>query len=392
MQIRYAERMSHFPVYLFDALDAAKSAQQAKGVDVIDLGVGDPDHGSPDYAVEELVRTARDDRNHHYPSYRGLPAFRRAVATWYERTFGVVLDPDREVLSCIGSKSGMARMPLAFCNPGDVVLIPNPCYPAYRPGIALAAAETAEMPLLEKNGFLPRLEDIPSDTARRAKLLYLNYPGNPTAACANTRFFADVVAFARQYEIIVVHDAPYSEISFDGAKQPSFLQVPGAKEVGVEFNSCSKAFNMTGWRVAYIVGNAEVVAGLGKLASNVDMGIFEPIQYAAIKALLAGPAFTTASARLFEERRDVLVEGLNRLGWNVIVPQATFFMWTRVPDGKTPCAEFASALLEKAGVLVSPGTGFGDKGEGYIRLALTVPVERLREATERIREAGFVYG
>lgn len=391
MKIQFADRLSHFPVYLFDALDAAKAKQEAKGVDVIDLGVGDPDRGSPDYVVEELIRTAQDDANHHYPSYKGLPALRQAVADWYRRTFAVELNPADEVLPVIGSKGGMAHLPVAFCNPGDVVLISNPCYPAYRPGIALAGAESYEMPLLEQNGFLPVLADIPSDIARKAKLMLLNYPGNPTAACATPEFFQDVVAFARQYEIIVCHDAPYSEISFDGRKQPSFLQAAGAKEVGVEFHSCSKTFNMPGWRVGYMVGNKDVVAGLGKLKSNVDMGIFHPIQYAAIKALNAGPEFTAASARLFETRRNALVEGLNALGWNVIVPGATFFLWTRVPDGKTPCAEFAAAVLERAGVLISPGTGFGSLGEGYIRIALTVEIERLREAVERLKKAGFVY-
>lgn len=391
MRIQYAERMKHFPVYLFDALDAAKAEQQAKGVDVISLGVGDPDQGSPDFVVDELCRTARDDANHHYPSYKGLAVFRKAVAAWYEANYGVKLDPTDNVLSLIGSKSGMGHMPLAFCNPGDGVLIPNPCYPAYRPGIVLAGAETIEMPLLEENGFLPKLDDIPSEDAKRAKLMLLNHPGNPTAACATPEFFREVVAFARQYEIIVCHDAPYNEISFDGNKQPSFLQTEGAMDVGVEFNSCSKTFNMPGWRVAYMVGNSDVVAGLGKLKSNVDMGIFEPIQLAAVKALESGTSFYHASARMYQARRDTLVSGLNELGWNVIVPGASFFMWTRVPDGKTPCAAFATQLLEKAGVLVSPGTGFGTHGEGYIRIALTVSEERLREVVQRIKDAGFVY-
>lgn len=390
MKIQPAERLSHLPVYLFDDLDNQKAAAAARGIDVIDLGVGDPDRPTPDYIIDVLCKEVRDDRHHHYPSYKGLPEYRQAVANWYKKRFGVDLDPNSEVLSLIGSKIGVALLPFALCNPGDIVLIPNPCYTAYRPGITLAGAAIAEMPLLEKNGFLPDFSAIPSDVAKKAKLMLLNHPGNPTAALATKEFFAAAVDFANQHGIAVSHDAPYSEATFDGEVALSFLQTPGAKEVGVEFHSCSKVFNMPGWRTAYCSGNRDIVAALGKVRSNIDMGQFEPVQLAAAAALNGPMDHPQKMARMYQERRDVLCGGLDNLGWKVIWPKATFFVWTRVPtDAKS--GDFARDLLNKAGVLVSPGTGFGTLGEGYIRIALTVEVDRLKQAVERIKEAGFVY-
>ncbi len=391
MNIQGADRLSKLPVYLFDDLDAQKAAEVAKGVDVIDLGVGDPDRPTPGYIVEALKQAVDNDRNHHYPSYKGLPEYRRAVAHWYKTNFNVDLDPEKEVLACIGSKRGVADLPMALCNPGDVVLVPNPCYTAYLPGILMAGAEVHFMPLLEENDFLPDLDAIPEPVRHRAKLMLLNFPGNPTAALGPLSFFQKVVEFAEQYNIIVSHDAPYSEAVFDGNRQPSFLETPGAKEVGIEFHSVSKVFNMSGWRCAHAVGNAEVLACLGKMRSNVDMGVFQPIQYAAIAALTGSMDFTREMCRVYNRRRDVLIEGLNRLGWNVRKNPASFFVWTRVPQKGISSGEFAAAVLKKSGVLFTPGRGFGEYGEGYIRIALTVEEDRLREAVDRIEKAGFVY-
>ena len=390
MRIEPAERLNHLPVYLFDDLDNQKAAAIAKGIDVIDLGVGDPDRPTPGYIIDVLCEKARDDRYHHYPSFKGLPEYRQAVAGWYKRRFGVDLDPNSEVLSLIGSKIGVALLPFALCNPGDMVLIPNPCYTAYRPGITLAGAAIHEMPLHEKNGFLPDLTEIPTDVAKKARLMLLNHPGNPTAALATPKYFADVVAFANQYNIAVSHDAPYSEATFDGEVALSFLQTPGAKEVGVEFHSCSKVFNMPGWRCAYCSGNSTIVGALGKVRSNIDMGQFEPVQLAAAAALNGSMDHPQRMAKMYQDRRDALCGGLDELGWKVIWPKATFFVWTRVPCD-TKSGEFAKALLDKAGVLVSPGSAFGSMGEGYIRIALTVEVDRIKQAVERIKTAGFVY-
>jgi len=357
---------------------------------VIDLGVGDPDKPTPDYILQAMWEAAQDDKNHHYPSYKGLAEFRKAVSSWYKSNFNVDLDPNTEVLSLIGSKGGMASIPLALMDPYDVILLPNPCYPAYRPGIYLADGEIFEMPLKEQNNFLPVFEDIPSDVARKAKVMFLNYPSNPTAAVADIKFFSKVVDFAKQNSIIVCHDAPYSEAAFDAWRNPSFLEAPGAKDIGIEFNSCSKTFNMSGWRVAFVVGNKDIISALGALKSNTDMGIFQPLQYAAIKALTSPMDFTRKMSKVYEGRRNILVAGLNELGWNVIVPKASFFMWTRVPCNMSS-SDFASAILEKAGVLITPGIGFGSLGEGYIRIALTVDEPILKSAVDRIKNAGFVY-
>lgn len=390
MPIKPAERLKHLPVYLFDDLDAQKEEATQRGIDVIDLGVGDPDKPTPDYIIDVLCEKARDEKHHHYPSFKGLPEYRQAVAYFYKTRFNVDLDPNKEILSLIGSKIGVALLPFALCNPGDTVLIPNPCYTAYRPGITLAGAEIAEMQLREENGFLPILSEIPTDVAKKAKLMLLNHPGNPTAALATREYFQEVVEFARQYDIAVSHDAPYSEATFDGEIALSFLETPGSKEVGVEFHSCSKAYNMPGWRTAFCSGNSDIVAALGKVRSNIDMGQFEPVQLAAAAALRSGFEHPRKMAKMYEERRNALCGGLDELGWKVIWPKATFFVWTRVPtDAKS--GEFAKDILAKAGVLISPGNAFGSMGEGYIRIALTVEVDRLKEAVQRIKDAGFAY-
>ena len=392
MKIVGADRLKHFPVYLFDALDAQKAEEQAKGVDVIDLGVGDPDRPTPRYIIEALKQAVDDPRHHHYPSYKGLSAYRQAIAHWYKTNFHVNLDPETEVLSSIGSKGGVASLPMALCNPGDVVLVPDPCYTAYLPGIQMAGAEVHFMPLLEENDFLPDLDAIPEAIRRRARLMLLNFPGNPTAALGPASFFSRVVEFADRHGIMVCHDAPYSEAVFDGNRQPSFLETSGAKELGIEFHSMSKVFNMSGWRCACAVGNRDVIACLGKVKSNTDMGIFQPIQMAAVAALTGTMDFTREIARVYERRRNVLCDGLDQLGWKVRRPPATFFIWTRVPDPGLSSGAFAEKVLKKAGILITPGRGFGEHGEGFIRIALTVEEEVCRSVIDRIKKAGLVYG
>lgn len=391
MQILPAKRLDLFPVYLFDQLDQDKAKVEATGADVIDLSVGDPDRETPAHIVQALCEAAHNPVHHHYPSYRGLPEFRQAIASWYQDTFRVTLDPDAEVLSLIGSKGGIGHVPSALADPGDIVLIPDPCYPAYKPGIVLADAQFETMPLLESNGYLPDLDAIPASVRKRAKLMILNYPQNPTAAVATAEFFSHVVRFAIENEIIIVHDAAYSQAYFDGERVFSFLEVPGAKDVGIEINSMSKTFNMSGWRIAFAVGNRKVLAALGKVKSNVDMGVFEPIQMAGVAALRGSQDCVQHMRALYQGRRDVLVEGLNGLGWNVQKPKATFFVWLPVPEKGKLSGEFASEVLQTAHVLITPGKGFGDCGEGYVRIALTVEEERLREVIDRLEKTGFRY-
>ena len=391
MKIDGAVRLNDIPVYLFDDLDAQKAVEEAKGVDVIDLSVGDPDRPTPDYIIDAMKRAVDAPENHHYPSFKGMPEFRRAVAHWYNKQFNVDLNPDTEVLSSIGSKGGVAALPMALVNPGEVVLLPNPCYTAYIPGILMAGGEVHYMPLLPDNDYLPDLDAIPAAIRERAKLMLLNYPGNPTAALAPLSFFEKVVEFANENNCVICHDAPYCCAVFDGQRQPSFLEAPGAKDVGVEFNSLSKVFNMSGWRIAYAVGNSDVIAMLGKVKSNVDMGIFQPIQLAGVAALTGSMDFTNEMTNVYQRRRDVLVDGLNQLGWNVAKNPATFFIWIPVPEKGISSIDFAAKVLKEAGVLITPGRGFGEYGEGFIRIAITVEEDVLQTVVERIKKAGLVY-
>jgi LL-diaminopimelate aminotransferase len=360
-------------------------------MDVISLGQGDPDEGTPPDIVAELSRAASDPKNHHYPSFKGLPEYLKAIAAFYKDNFDVELEPGPEILSLVGSKGGMGRIPLALVNPGEVVLCPDPCYPAYVPGMILAGADIHFMPLTKENDFLPDLTKIPGDVAKRAKLMFLNYPNNPIGATATPEFFAEAVKFARKYEIIIVHDAPYNMMVFDEEQPLSFLTTPGARDVGVEFHSMSKLFNMTGWRCSFVSGNRHVIAALSKLISNVDMGIFRPIQYAAIKALKNGRSFMDKMNKLYQERRDVVVKGLRDLGWKVDLPKASFFVWLPVPEKGRESIPFALEILNKTGVSITPGRGFGTYGEGYLRIALTVSTERLKEVIRRLKDAGYVY-
>ena len=385
MKIETAQRLTKLPPYLFAEIDKKKREVKAKGVDVIDLGIGDPDLPTPPHIIKAIQAAAERPEHHRYPSYEGLLEFRQAVADWYKGRFGVRLDPETEVLTLIGSKEGTAHMPLAFVNPGDVVLVPDPGYPVYAAGTWFAGGECHFMPLRRENGFLPDLSAIPADVAKRAKLMYLNYPNNPTAGCATPEFFRSVVDFARRHEIIVCHDAMYSELKFDGYDPTSFMATDGAREVGVEFHSLSKTYSMTGWRLGFCVGNAAAVGGLGKIKTNVDSGVFEAVQHAGVAALRGPQDISERYRKTYQERRDVVVEGLKRCGWDVDVPKATFFVWAPGPGGRDS-RSFATRLLEEAGVVVTPGVGFGPSGEGFFRIALTIGVDRIAEAMERLQK------
>jgi LL-diaminopimelate aminotransferase len=379
----YATRLRQLPPYLFAEIDRLKQEAIHRGMDIIDLGVGDPDLPTPPHIVKRMAEAAADARHHRYPSYEGLMEFRQAVSEWYRDRFGVLLDPATEVLTLIGSKEGIAHMPLAFIEPGDAVLIPDPGYPVYQAATAFAGGTPHALPLYPSNDFLPDLESIPLDVLRKAKMLFLNYPNNPTAACAPEAFLAQAVAFAQRHRLIFCHDAAYSEIAFDGFRPASVLSAAGAKEVAIEYHSLSKTYNMTGWRIGFAVGNAEILGGLGRIKTNVDSGVFQAVQLAGIEALKGPQECVAANCKVYQERRDVLVEGLTRLGWNVPRPRATFYVWIPVPPRQSS-TELAKRLLSEAGIVMTPGVGFGPYGEGFIRAALTVPVDRIREAVERI--------
>jgi LL-diaminopimelate aminotransferase len=386
--IEYATRIKTLPPYLFAAIDEMKRQAVQRKVDIINLGIGDPDLPTPAPIIERLKQAAADPKNHQYPSYEGLLTFRQAVANWYTRRFGVALDAASEVLTLIGSKEGIGHVPLAFVDPGNIVLVPSPGYPVYPVGASFAGGVPYTMPLAKQNDFLPDLNAIPRDMATQAKLMFVNSPNNPTSVVAGTDFFNRLVAFAQEHRIIVCHDAAYSEIFYDGRRPPSFLEAEGAKEVGIEFHSLSKTFNMTGWRIGFAVGNKDVLAGLAKVKSNLDSGVFQAVQEAGIAALQLDDQVTEELRNTYQERRDVLIPGLKRLGLEVDPPAAAFYVWVAVPKGYTSTA-FTLHLLEKAGIVTTPGNGFGDPGEGYIRMTLTTAKDRLEEAVERMEKVGF---
>jgi LL-diaminopimelate aminotransferase len=383
-----ADRLKQLPPYLFMEIDRLKAEVQAKGVDIIDLGVGDPDLPTPVHILDRLAEASRDPKNHRYPSYSGMNDFRKAVADWYGRRFKVTLDPGKEVVTLIGSKEGIAHFPLAFLNPGDLALVSSPGYPVYHIGTLFAGGQSIFLPLLKKNRFLPDLSAIPAETAQKAKVLFINYPNNPTAAVADRKFFEQVVQFARENRIIVCHDAAYSEVAYDGYQPMSFLEIPGAKEVGIEFHSLSKTYNMTGWRIGFAVGNEKLIAGLSQVKSNIDSGAAQAIQWAGIEAL-EGPQEGLAELnRIYQKRRDLMTAGLRKIGLNLETPKATFYLWIEVPKGYTS-AQTTIHLLEKTGIVTTPGNGFGDPGEGYFRISLTNPEDRLQEAVARLEKIGF---
>ncbi len=379
----YADRINSLPPYLFAAIDRARQDAIKKGIDVINLSIGDPDMPTPSHIVEAMRKSLGNPARHRYPSYEGMLSFRDAAAKWYKKTMNIDLDPENEVLTLIGSKEGIAHIPLAFLNPGDVSLVPDPAYPVYNIGSILADGKPFKMPLLEENDFLPDLDAIPSDVSKKAKIMFLNYPNNPTSATAAAKFFEEVVDFANEYEVLVIHDNAYSEMTYDGYKAPSFLSTSGAINIGIEMHSLSKTYNMTGWRLGFAVGNRDILAGLGKVKTNVDSGAFEAVQEAGIAALSGHQDCVHEMNRVYKERRDALITGLNELGLDVKPPRATFYVWARV-KGKS--LDFTKMLLEKSGIVATPGVGFGEYGEGYIRFALTQSVERINEAVERMRK------
>ena len=386
--IEVAARIKTLPPYLFAAIDKMKQEAIARGVDIINLGIGDPDLPTPAPIIDSLAKAAKDPTHHQYPSYEGMLSFRKAVAGWYKRRFNVTLDPTNEVLTLIGSKEGIGHIHLAFVDPGDIVLVPSPGYPVYPVGTGFSGGVSHIMPLTKANGFLPDLNAIPKDVAKKAKLMWLNSPNNPTSVIMTKDYFKRAIAFAQDNQIIICHDAAYSEIYYDGKRPASFMEVEGAKDVGVEFHSLSKTYNMTGWRIGFVVGNMTVLAALGKVKSQLDSGVFEAVQEAGITALGLDESVTDGIRTIYQERRDTLIPGLKQLGLEVDAPPAAFYIWVTVPKGYTS-ASFTAHLLEKAGIVTTPGNGFGAPGEGYIRMTVCTTKERLAEAVERIKKAGF---
>lgn len=386
--IEVATRIKTLPPYLFAAIDKMKQEAIARGVDIINLGIGDPDLPTPKPIIESLAKAAQDPKHHQYPSYEGMLSFRKAVAGWYKRRFNVTLDPADEVLTLIGSKEGIGHVHLAFVDPGDVVLVPSPGYPVYPVGTSFCGGTAHFMPLTKANGFLPDLSAIPKDVAKKAKLMWLNSPNNPTSVIMTKDYFRRAIEFAQQHHIIICHDAAYSEIYYDGKRPVSFMEVEGAKDVGVEFHSLSKTYNMTGWRIGFVVGNKSVLAALGKVKSQLDSGVFEAVQEAGITALELDDSVTDGIRKIYQERRDTIVPGLKKLGLDVDAPPAAFYIWVTVPKGYTSTS-FTAHLLEKAGIVTTPGNGFGAPGEGYVRMTVCTTKERLAEAVERIHKAGF---
>ncbi|KAF1077787.1 LL-diaminopimelate aminotransferase [Halodesulfovibrio sp. MK-HDV] len=384
-EFKLADRLAAVPPYLFAQIDKVKAEVAARGVDIISLGIGDPDTPTPQFVLDTM-RTALDDAaNHQYPSYVGMKEYRTAVADWYKTRFDVDLDPDNEVVSLIGSKEGIAHFPLAFVNPGDLVLVCTPNYPVYGIATEFAGGQVQYVPLLEDNSFLPDLDAIDEATWVKAKAIFINYPNNPTAATADEAFYRKLIDLAKAYNVIIVADAAYTEIYYDDNNKPlSILQVEGGKDVAIEFNSLSKPYNMTGWRVGMACGNEQLVRGLGKIKENVDSGIFQAVQLAGISALRDGEPFVAGLRDMYRGRRDLVVSGLHKAGIKCNIPDATFYVWSHVPDGYTS-STFVTKVLEETGVVLTPGNGFGTPGEGYFRISLTVGNERLEEAVSRIQ-------
>lgn len=380
-----ARRLGRIPPYLFAEIDRKVQEKKRAGVDVISLGIGDPDLPTPNRIVSVLQEAAADPTNHRYPSYFGLAELREAIAGWYSSRSGVRLDPATEILPTLGSKDGISHVPLALVDPGDVVLAPDPGYTVYVTGAIMAGADPHIMPLKEENGWLPDLDAIPPDVADRARLMWLNYPNNPTAATADREFLERAVDFCRRHAIVLCHDAPYSEIAFDGYKPLTLFEIPGAKEVGLEFHSLSKTYNMTGWRIGWVCGRADLIDLIGQLKTNIDSGIFQAVQWAGIEALHGGEEETRAACEVYARRHRLVADTLNQLGWNITPPRATFYVWAPVPDGYDSIG-FAGHVLDQVGVNITPGVGFGTHGEGYFRLSVTAPDARLEQAMDRMRK------
>ena len=383
--MKLAKRIENLPPYLFVEIRKKIAEKKAKGKDVISFAIGDPDIPTPSHIIARLCQAAQDPANHRYPESDGLSELRQAIAKWYKNRFDVSLDANLEILPLIGSKEGLAHVALCFIDPGDVALVPDPGYPVYSVGTILAGGKPHYMPLTEKNNFLPDLKAIPFYVLKSAKLLWLNYPNNPTGAVADLDFFDQVVQFAKQHDLAVCHDGPYSEVTFDGYQSVSFMQAEGAKEVGVEFHSLSKSYNMTGWRIGMVVGNAEMITALKTVKSNWDSGIPQAIQYAAIEALTGPQDCIPEHNTIYQRRRDLVIDMLNSIGLEAKLPKASLYVWAKVPEGYNS-VEFANDLLEKVGVVVTPGIGYGENGEGYVRLSLTIPDAGLVKGLSRLAE------
>jgi len=383
--MRLAKRIEKLPPYLFVEISRKIAERKARGEEVISFGIGDPDSPTPGHIINRLCQAAQDPANHRYPETEGLPELRQAIAGWYKNRFGVTLDVDKEVLPLIGAKEGIVHLAFCFIDPGDTALIPDPGYPPYARGTLLAGGKPYYLPLTEKQNFLPDFEAVPTDVLKQAKLLWLNYPNNPTGAVADLNFFNKVVQLARQYDIAICHDAAYTEVAFNNYRPVSFLQVEGAREVGIEFHSLSKGYNMTGWRIGMAVGNMEMIGALSRVKSNLDSGIPQAIQHAAIEALTGSQDSIKEQNAKYQRRRDLVIDKLNSMGLEASSPKGGLYIWAKVPKGFTS-VEFANDLLEQVGVVVTPGTGYGKSGEGYVRLSLTIADASLVKGLSRLAE------
>ena len=388
--MKVSERLEKIPPYLFAEIDRKIAEAKSKGLDIISLGIGDPDTPTLQPVVDEMHKAIDDPKNHDYPPYNGTEQFRNAAADWMKKRFGVELNADTEVLCNIGSKEAIAHVFFAFVDKGDYTLVPDPGYPVYKNATIFAGGTPYAMPLLEENNFLPDFEKIPEDIAKKSKIMFLNYPNNPTGATADLEFYKKAVDFCKKYDILLCSDMAYSEMTYDGYKAPSVFQVEGAKDVALEFYSHSKSYNMTGWRVGFVCGNAEAVKALGTIKNNIDSGTFKAIQQAATAAFTIDQAYIDKLNGMYQERRDVMEAGLRELGWDIKPSKATFYIWIPTPD-KMSSEEFATLMLEKAQVVVPPGIGYGKCGEGYIRIALTKDTETLKKALQRMKDAGIRY-
>lgn len=386
--VRPATRVSQIPPYLFARIDKKKEDARKRGIDLIDFGIGDPDIPTPPHIVAKMNEAVADPKNHRYPSYEGMFKYREAVSYWYKERFGVTLDPVTEVVALIGSKEGIAHMPWAYVEKGDSVLVPSPGYPVYKIATKLAEGTPHIMPLKEENGFLPDYTAIPEPVLQKAKLLFINYPNNPTGAHAEDSFYEKTIELAARHEILVCHDAAYSEIAYDGYRPKSIFEFDKEKEFSIEFHSLSKTYCMTGWRIGFAVGNSNAIGNLGKLKTNIDSGVFQAIQYAAIEALTGDQRSVDELRDRFQGRRDLIIEGLQSAGIRVRKPRATFYIWAHVPKGYTS-ADFCEKLIEEQGIVVTPGSGFGDDGEGYFRISLTIDESRIEEAIVRLKSLKF---
>ncbi|MDX2244613.1 MAG: aspartate aminotransferase [Leptolyngbyaceae cyanobacterium bins.302] len=385
-----ADRLKILPPYVFARLDELKARAREQGLDLIDLGMGNPDGATPEPVVEAAIEALRNPANHGYPPFEGTAGFRQTITEWYQRRYGVMLNPDSEALPLLGSKEGLTHLALAYVNPGDVVLVPSPAYPAHYRGPLIAGANIYNIVLKPENDWVIDLRDIPDEVAERANILYFNYPSNPTAATASREFFEEVVAFARRFNILLVHDLCYAELAFDGYQPTSLLEIPGAIDIGVEFHTMSKTYNMAGWRVGFVVGNRHIVQGLRTLKTNLDYGIFRVLQTAAQTALQLPDVYLHEVQARYRTRRDFLIEGLTELGWNVPKTKATMYLWVPCPPG-VGSTDFALSVLQQTGVVVTPGNAFGVGGEGYVRISLIAECDRLGEALRRLKQAEITY-